>query len=90
MQHLSLSFAHPQTDTRIQRMVQKIRDQIDHNINDRHPHHIRLDHRLIAHGERVNRQLADTIPQKNVRNDRRTAQQASDRQREQRNDRQKR
>ena len=54
-----------QPDTRIQIMVNDIRHQIYHNINDCHPDHIHLYHRIIPGKNRIHCHFSNAIPHKN-------------------------
>ena len=68
-------------------MVQKVGDKVDQHVDDRHPDHVGLDQRIVAHRDRVHRQFPDAVPHEDALDDGRAAEEAADGERQQRDDR---
>ena len=56
-------------------MIAQVGDQVDHDVDDGHPHHVGLNDRVVAHVDRIHRQLADAVPHEDGLDDGRAAEQ---------------
>src|SRR5579859_4056616 len=74
-------------DTRIEPRIQHIHDEVAREVGDRDEQHGPLDHREVAHEDRLHRELPETRPAEDRLDDERAAEEAAELQPDERDDR---